>query len=42
MTLRMPYGGRTYRCLKKVIKERQEERKKSREFTTEEGKNHTT
>lgn len=28
MTLRMPYGGRTYRCLKKVIKERQEERKK--------------
>lgn len=37
----MSYGGRTYRCLKKVIKKRQEERKKSRKFTTEEDKNRT-
>lgn len=29
MLLRMSYGRRTYRCLKKVIKKRQEERKKA-------------
>lgn len=29
MPLKMSYGGRTYRCLKKVIKKRQEERKKA-------------
>lgn len=40
MPLRISYGRRTYRCLKKVIK-RQEERKKGRKFTTEEDKNHT-
>lgn len=34
-------GGRTYRCLKKVIKEREEERKKKKvEFTPEEDKSH--
>lgn len=38
MPLRKSYGGRTYRCLKKVINKKQEERKKkkSRKFTTEE------
>lgn len=41
VVLKMSYGGRTYRCLKKVIKKRQEERKKSRKFTAEEDKNHT-
>lgn len=30
--LRMAYGGRTYRCLKKVIKKRQEERKKQKVY----------
>lgn len=29
LVLKMSYGGRTYRCLKKVIKKRQEERKKA-------------
>lgn len=41
MPLKKSYEGRTYRCLKKVIKKRQEERKKSKMFTTEEDKNHT-
>lgn len=30
MALSMSYGGRTYRCLKKVIKKRQEGRKEGR------------